>query len=196
MTTPTAPPITEAEPPPPLITLAPDPSETPAGRHREERAESARADAFQATPFAWRGRILSPWTPSRERAFHAHREAIGAMEWHLALASPNAFLADASRMLYFLTIEPKVWLNFLALQPKVEIIPDPADPMNTDRADVRMVNAHAALEVEIQKWTDANFTGTLEERNTVYALCQDIIKRANLTRARVAAESSGDDSGN
>lgn len=176
----------------PTITLALSPEADPDFQRRQKEAEAERAAAVQAVPFSFAGKILAPFTPSRERAFHEHREALNAMPWHECLTSPTAFMADGARLLYFLAHDPAQWLNFLALQPKGYFNQEPGT--KNQEPVWRENNAHAALEVEIQQWTDTVFTGGIDERNEVYRLCQKIITRASVTRATPQTE--GPPSGN
>lgn len=181
---PEAPPLAVNPTKPRMISIPAEPSA--ADEQRDQAAELAREQALQAVPFAFKGKILAGFTPSREAAFHAHREAINAQAWHEVLVNSGAFYADGARILYFLSHDPTSWLNFLALQSRGHF----------EKDQWIENNAHAALEVKIQQWTDEHFTGGVEERNEVYTLCQTIMARSRATRAKPVDPADPDDSGN
>lgn len=183
---PTAPYPTGTDEPPinDFITLH---TETPEAPAKESIAEHRRSAARQAVPFAWKGKQLAPYTPSREAAFHQHRSSINAPEFRDAIADSHSFAADAARMLYFLGHDPAAWLNYLSQQPRGEV---------NAAGEWEPRNAHAALEGKINEWMDKTWTGSKEERVEAYSLCIDIITRSTATRAVHQEPADPEDAGN
>lgn len=193
-TLPEAPPLTANPEPVPMITI-PGAASAEIEDQRDQEAAAKRDAARQAAPFAWLGKKLAPFTPSREAAFHQHRAALNAPEFRDALSDSHAFSADAARLLWFLSHEPEDWLNFLAVQPRGEWLPDPDDAQHR-KTKWHPNNAHAALEARIQKWMDETWCGSREERTEAYTVCIEIITRSTATQARPQREGDPADSGN
>lgn len=72
--------------------------------------EKEREAAFGAEP-TWRGKVLEPFSISRESLFHQQRLGAGAPDFDQVLQAQgnDAFLADAVRILYLCSHTPEDW---------------------------------------------------------------------------------------
>lgn len=71
-----------------------------------EEEERAREEAFHGEP-VWKGAVLQPFSIGRESFFYQQRAAVGAPPLEVLMVNENAFLADAIRILYLCSHEPK-----------------------------------------------------------------------------------------
>lgn len=80
----------------------------PARETVDPEHELRRQEAFDEEP-TWRGEPLHGFSVSREALFGQMRLAMGAPALSLCLADPDAFAADAQRILYLCAHPPEVW---------------------------------------------------------------------------------------
>lgn len=73
-----------------------------------EEEEAERKEAFDIEP-KWNGKVLYPFSFSRESFFYQLRKAVGAPEMYDALEDSHAFLADATRILWLCSHIPEDW---------------------------------------------------------------------------------------
>lgn len=71
-------------------------------------AEKARKEAFDAV-HRWRGKVLLPFTISRESLFYSLRVHAGAPPLSSVAKSASAFLGDALRILFLCSHAPEEW---------------------------------------------------------------------------------------
>jgi hypothetical protein len=131
--------------------------------------ESRRQGAFDAE-FVWREVPLQGFSVSREALFGQLRLAMGAPPLRFCLADPDAFAADAQRILFLCSHPPEVF--------------------NRLRADMAM------LQSGVDEWADANIS--VAEKLTAETMAMQIWLAAQENRHEPApaATPHGDDSGN
>jgi hypothetical protein len=131
--------------------------------------EERRQEAFESEYF-WREQALHGFSVSREGLFGQLRLAMGAPALRLCLADPDAFAADAQRILFLCAHPPEVW--------------------NRLRADM------ATLQSAVDAWTDKNIS--VSEKLSSETLAMRIWLAAQENRHEPAPTSAphGDDLGN
>lgn len=131
--------------------------------------ELRRQEAYEAE-FHWRGEPLHGFSVSREALFGQLRLAMGAPPLSQCFGDPDAFAADAQRILFLCAHPPEVW--------------------NRLRADM------AVLQSAVDAWADAHIT--IPEKFPAENLAMKIWLAAQENRHEPApsAQPHGDDLGN
>lgn len=131
--------------------------------------EARRQGAFDAE-FSWRDQPLLGFSVSREALFGQLRLAMGAPPLRFCLADPDAFAADAQRILFLCSHPPEIF--------------------NRLRSDM------ATLQSAVDEWADAHVS--IPEKLAAETLAMQIWLAAQENRHEPAPASTphGDDSGN
>lgn len=165
---------------PPLVHLdTPDDALTPQPRKpaparpkldlHDPAAEQRRQAAFDSE-FHWRDQPLHGFTVSREALFGQLRLAMGAPPLRFCLADPDAFAADAQRILYLCANPPEIW--------------------NRLRADM------PTLQTAADEWADSNILVAEKLPAETLAMRIWLAAQENRHEPAPAATPHGDDSGN
>ncbi len=142
----------------------------PPDKIRENPAdERRRQEAFDAE-FGWRDEPLQGFSVSREALFGQLRLAMGAPQLRFCLADPDAFAADAQRILYLCATPPEVW--------------------NRLRGDM------AVLQGAVDEWADANIAVSEKLAAETMAMKIWLAAQENRHEPAPAARPHGDDEGN
>ena len=115
----------------------------------DEADEREREAAFDAV-FRWRGRELLPFSSSRKSLFLQLRLAMGAPDLTACLRDLDAFLGDAARILFLCSHAPEDRLAGGQAPGWGQLRANPA-----------------ALQAEIDRWTDENIPGGSESEAVV-----------------------------
>jgi hypothetical protein len=155
--------------PPPKPKFTEDPADPAAERTREA--------AFDAT-HTWAGKELLPFSSSRKSLFLQHRLAMGAPDLFRCMKDLDAFLADASRILFL-----------CSYHPTAPITPD-GDTWSRLRSDPY------ALQAVIDDWADAHIPAGSEAAATMTGYQIYSSSLANRHEPAPAPRASSDELGN
>lgn len=131
--------------------------------------EQRRQEAYDAD-FEWRGHPLNGFSVSREALFGQLRLAMGAPPLRLCLADPDAFAADAQRIIYLCSNPPEIW--------------------NRLRSDM------PTLQSAVDAWSDENITIPEKLAAETIAMKIWLAAQENRHEPAPAGKAHGDDSGN
>lgn len=132
-------------------------------------AESRRQEAFDSE-FLWRGQALEGFSVSREALFGQLRLAMGAPRFSQCVADPDAFAADAQRILYLCSNPSEVW--------------------NRLRSDM------ATLQSAVDDWADSNITISEKLASETVAMKIWLASQQNRHEPAPSKTPHGDDAGN
>lgn len=131
--------------------------------------ERRRQEAYDAE-FSWRGEPLHGFSVSREALFGQLRLAMGAPPLRFCLADPDAFAADAQRILFLCATPPEIW--------------------NRLRADM------AALQTAVDAWADENIECSEKLAAETMAMKIWLAAQENRHEPAPTGKPHGDDVGN
>lgn len=111
----------------------------------EQRAQVVDK-AFGVKPFFWKGQQLAAFAIDREADWMMHRELIGEPPIFEILSRQTAMLADALRVLWFLSHDPEAWLR----------IPTMAKDETGQWRRISGLDRAIIIEAKIREWAAAN----------------------------------------
>lgn len=141
----------------------------PAADRPDPAAEARRQEAYDAE-HEWRGETLHGFSVSREALFGQLRLAMGAPQLRHCLGDPDAFAADAQRILFLCATPPEMW--------------------NRLRADM------ALLQGAVDAWADDHISPAEKLPAETLAMRIWLGAQENRHESAPVATPHGDDSGN
>jgi len=148
---------------------AKSPPKPPKQEIADPAEERRRQEAYDAE-FAWGGALLHGFSVSREALFGQLRLAMGAPPLRLCLGDPDAFAADAQRILFLCAHPPEIW--------------------NRLRSDM------AILQSAVDAWSDENIGVSEKLAAETMAMKMWLAAQENRHEPAPAGKPHGDDSGN